>query len=237
MPDSSSEFLGPLLQALAQSLDVRDSFARISAEAQRLVPHDFLILGLLTDDRVELIARSGELPAGLRNVTVPESLRGTFEQDGIVLNEMTRQKGAITGILRLGVNGPTREVTMPVQPLFEQLVDVSGFRSFMRLTVRLHGGTIGGLLFCSTRPDAYPPSDIDRARVIADCVALAIAHQRLAEERQRSVEARERAARLEVRVRRLTDELEEKGRQQNVGQSKVWRHVLSQATKVAPTEA
>lgn len=54
----SPEFLAPLLHALAESLDVRDVFARISAEARRLVPHDFLMLGLLTpgQDRIRVQA-------------------------------------------------------------------------------------------------------------------------------------------------------------------------------------
>src|SRR5689334_14491771 len=46
----SADFLAPLLQALAESLDVREIFARISAEARRIVPHDFLMLGLLSED-------------------------------------------------------------------------------------------------------------------------------------------------------------------------------------------
>jgi hypothetical protein len=35
----SQDFLGPLLRALAETLDVREIFARISAEARRVVPH------------------------------------------------------------------------------------------------------------------------------------------------------------------------------------------------------
>jgi len=45
------------------------------------------------------------------------------------------------------------------------------------------------------------------ARRVADCVALALSHQRLAEEAQRAAAARERAAQLERRVKALTDEL------------------------------
>jgi len=39
----SGSFLGPLLNALAESLDVREIFARISDEAHRIVSHDFLM--------------------------------------------------------------------------------------------------------------------------------------------------------------------------------------------------
>lgn len=60
------EFLGPLLRTLAESLDVREIFARISAEARRIVPHDFLMLGLLSEDRqrVRVVALCGGPPAG-----------------------------------------------------------------------------------------------------------------------------------------------------------------------------
>src|SRR5437899_10903489 len=44
------ETLGPLLNVLAQSLDVQEVYARISALARQTVPHDCLILGLVTED-------------------------------------------------------------------------------------------------------------------------------------------------------------------------------------------
>ena len=68
-------------------------------------------------------------------------------------------------------------------------------------------------------------------------MALAVAHQRLAEEEKRSAEARERASLLEVRVQRLTEELDAPGRHRTLGHSFAWREVLHQAAKVAATEA
>src|SRR2546428_11591527 len=47
---STEETLGPLLNVLAQSLDVREIFAQISALARETVPHDRLIFGLITED-------------------------------------------------------------------------------------------------------------------------------------------------------------------------------------------
>src|SRR2546422_5568842 len=47
---SDQETLGPLLNVLAQSLDVREVFARISALARHTVPHDCLLFGLVTED-------------------------------------------------------------------------------------------------------------------------------------------------------------------------------------------
>src|SRR5262245_10466431 len=80
-PDSA-DYLGPLLHALAESLDVREIFARISAEARRIVPHDFLMLGLLSEDhqRVRVIALSGDLGDIPEDTAIPDSLRLPIEK-------------------------------------------------------------------------------------------------------------------------------------------------------------
>src|SRR5262245_8330309 len=226
MPAASDAFLGPLLRTIAQSLDVRDIFARISEEARRIVPHDFLYFGRLLDEqrqRIRLIALSGTLPAGLGELEVPPGMRPTFDVDAIVLNEMqSRGDDKVAGTLRTNSESVGRPVEMSKEPLYHELVVVRDFHTFMRVTVRLRGGVIGGLVFCSHKPDAYTPADVEKARAIADCVALALAHQQLAEEQQRTIEARERAAGLEARVQRLTEELADTTRRRTIGQSKVW---------------
>jgi hypothetical protein len=89
------QFLGPLLRTLAESLDVREVFPRVSAEAQRLVPHDFLMLGIRTSDeqRMRVVALSGTLPDGATEATIPGPLRDSFEHDLIVFNGMTADPG------------------------------------------------------------------------------------------------------------------------------------------------
>src|SRR5262245_36608887 len=190
MSGDSDAFLGPLLRTIAQSLDVREIFGRISAEARRSVPHDFLYLGLLTDDqqRMRLVALSGEFPDGLTEVGISETWRVTFGHDAVVLNDMSPHvdRAVITGRLRTGAGDAPRLVEFDIQPLYRELAVVRGFRSFMRVTVRLRGGVLGGLVFCSREPDAYPDDDLRKAGEIADCVALALAHQHLAEEQQRT---------------------------------------------------
>jgi transcriptional regulator with GAF, ATPase, and Fis domain len=237
---ASSDFLGPLLQALAESLDVREIFARISAEARRIVPHDFLMLGLLSEDhgRVRVMALSGDLPETPADVAIPDPLRLAVENEAFVVTDVRLSAGGrtIMGVLRLAGSDQCRPIEYPAQPLFRELA-AKGLRSFLRVSVRLRGGVLGGLIFCSNAPDAYEAADIAHARQIADCVALAVAHQRLAEEEQRSAEARTRAERLEARVRRLTEELEQQGRHRVLGKSAAWRDVLGQAAKVAGTEA
>src|SRR5215471_12270143 len=95
MSGASEAFLGPLLRTIAQSLDVREIFGRISAEARRTVPHDFLYLGLLTSNqqRLRLVALSGEFPQGVTEVDISEAWRTTFADDTVVLNDMTPDAG------------------------------------------------------------------------------------------------------------------------------------------------
>jgi len=237
----SGEFLGPVLRALAESLDVREIFSRISEEARRVVPHDFLMLGLVSEARqsVRVMALSDGAGEAASEIVVPEPLRFLIDGGTFVLNEMQpRGDGASYGAwLRRDGTASREPIEILRQPLFDQLVIVRGFRSFLRVPVTLRGGAAGGLVFCSGDPGAYPPADVGPARQIADCVALAVAHQRLAEEERRGAEARARAERLERRVQDLTEELEAQGRHRVLGQSREWREVLDQAGKVARTEA
>jgi transcriptional regulator with GAF, ATPase, and Fis domain len=240
MPDTG-DFLGPLLHTLAESLDVREVFARISEVARRVVPHDILMLGLVADDRdsVRVIALSEGVGDASTEVAMPAEMRAMVERDAVVVNGLAlHPDGAhVTGTLRAAADAPPQPLQMGLQPLFKRLVGDRGMRSVLRANVRLRGGHLGGLVFCTSDPQAYPPPMVERAREIADCVALALAHQRLAEEEQKSAEARARAARLETRVAHLRAELEASGRHRVVGHSRRWREALAQATKVAPTEA
>src|SRR2546428_8708976 len=112
----------------------------------------------------------------------------------------------------------------------------AGHESWMRLTVRLRGGVLGFIICVSRAPDQYAEALVPPARRIADLVALAFAHERLAEEARRRAEAQQRAVRLEARVARLTAELEAAEGHRAIGMSRAWREVLTQAAKVAPAE-
>ena len=100
MPEGSVEYLGPLLRTLAETLDVRQVFERISSEARLILQHDFLMLGLLTEDRqrVRVIALSGELPEMPATTVFPPELRHVMERDAFVLNDMRAQ--AADGLAR-----------------------------------------------------------------------------------------------------------------------------------------
>jgi hypothetical protein len=60
--DAPDAFLSALLHTLAESLDVREIFARISEESRRIVRHDFLLLGLLSEDHLRVLGRDWFVP-------------------------------------------------------------------------------------------------------------------------------------------------------------------------------
>jgi transcriptional regulator of acetoin/glycerol metabolism len=76
--------------------------------------------------------------------------------------------------------------------------------------------------------------------VVAELVTTALAHRELAanlaEEARRTAAAHERAAVLEERVQKLAEELAALSPHRALGNSRRWHDVLTQATKVAPTE-
>jgi transcriptional regulator with PAS, ATPase and Fis domain len=91
--------------------------------------------------------------------------------------------------------------------------------------------------FWSFEPHRYHTDDVLIARRIADHVALALSHQRLAEQAQRTAEARALARTLEGRVKALTEELDARtGYRRVVGESAECRVVLKQAMQVAANE-
>src|SRR2546426_836146 len=71
------ETLGPLLNVLAQSLDVQEVFARISALARQTVPHDCLLFGLVSEGgecyRVVAVSQDDQRAALLGTTFAPTS--------------------------------------------------------------------------------------------------------------------------------------------------------------------
>jgi transcriptional regulator with GAF, ATPase, and Fis domain len=182
-PPFQAEFLGPLLRTLAETLDVREIFARISEEARRIVAHDFLTLGLIGEDQrtVRLLALSGDPDEPPGEAVWPAELLSEKDADFFVLNEIQPAPDGATARVVLRPNGGEERLGMelPIQPAFREQVLVHGVRSFLHVTLRLRGGVLGALLFSSKAPDAFPASDLPRARQIGDCLALALEHDRL----------------------------------------------------------
>ncbi|HEU4695246.1 MAG TPA: sigma 54-interacting transcriptional regulator, partial [Vicinamibacterales bacterium] len=158
---------------------------------------------------------SGVDPSALPDVIeIPKYLRGS-DWDSHVADDIT------AGIPNDGTNVMVR----------------LGFRSAMRVPIRLGGRTVAALAFMSSRVSAFTNEHVSIARRIADRVALCLLRERGVEASRRADEATERAAKLETRVRSLTDELDSRtGYRRVVGESIEWRQVLTQATQVAATE-
>ncbi|HYN42728.1 MAG TPA: sigma 54-interacting transcriptional regulator, partial [Thermoanaerobaculia bacterium] len=210
------EALGP---ALASALDVREVFDQVSAIARRVLPHDKMTLGLLSDDRTEnqLWAVAGDRSWAPETYPIPESERAQMELGFQIVRDA--------------------ETDLPPDSSRRAILLGAGLRSSLRFPVRLEGKIIGALSFHSTATGRYGEEDVELAGRVADQVALAFSHQRLAEEAKRADEARREAARLEARVLALSDELESRdGFGRIVGASPAWRAVLVHASKVAPTE-
>src|SRR5712691_5283142 len=235
---SDQETLGPLLNVLAQSLDVGEVFARISALARQTVPHDCLVFGLVTEDgeryRVVAVSEDDQRAALLGTSFAPPS-PSLAHEDFAIFRRVRMPPGktaGLEGLVRTASSGSEEPLQWHGGPPWVPL----GYPSWLRLTVRLRGDVLGFLNFLSRAPDPYTEADVPPGRRIADLVALAFAHERLAEEERRRAEAQERAGQLEGRVARLTAELDAAEGHRAIGTSKAWREVLAQAAKVASAE-
>jgi len=171
--------LGELLPTLAGVLDIRTVFERVSAIAQSVIAHDLLSLPLLTEDKNSIIvyAVTGDASRFPETVPLPEHHRPLVTSTWSHL------------IYRDIQEDPLERVSPPGQ---------AGYRARLLVPVRLHGETLGALDFLSMQPGVYVASDALLARCIADHVALALSHQRLADQARRSEQLRAREARLEI---------------------------------------
>ncbi len=209
-----------MLQPLAESLDVRELFARISETVKPVLPHDLLALTEL-DARAQTIrvtAFAGETdvppPAGPVPLTEQES------GDRLLDFELLR------------------DLQAELAPISERnrLLLATGMRSWLRVPVRLWGEVRGSVVVFLREPGRYSEADVEIARRLADRVALVLSHQRLAEEARVAAEASERAERLQATVETLARELESRGRGRVVGASPSWKDLLLQVGRVASSD-
>ena len=148
----------------------------------------------------------------------------------------------LTGDDRLNLNRDAYvihdvEAEVPFDSIRGRMFRRFGVRSALRVPMPLGAEVFGSLFFLSRLTDSFSEDDVDFARRVADHLALALSHERLAEAARREAESREIAARLEAQVATLTRELEARtGQRRVVGQSKQWKDVLAHAARVAHTE-
>jgi len=235
------EALERLVPALTGTLDVRAVFDEVSRIAQEVVPHDHVLLGLLDADGRRAQIHASHAADGevwdLPDFVVPPQMRHTTDWDYVILHHCTVVDANTMRVHLL--NRPplaTSVIEGPMDDRWTKTVADLGARSVLRATIRLNGAPVGGLAFMSRDPERFDDEDAEFAMRVAEHVALAIAHRRLAEESGRTAEARDRAARLEERVHALVQELETVSPHRALGRSRKWRDVLAQATKVAPTD-
>ena len=205
---------------LAESLDIREVFQRISEAVQPVLPHDLLVLTELDDRartfRVVALAGAADAPAptGAVALTAQESERRLLDFEII------------------------RDIPAEMAPVTERdrLLLGTGMRSWLRVPVRLSGEVHGAVGFFHREPAVYSPPDVEVASRLSDHIALVLAHQRLAGEAQIAAEARAQAERLAATVETLTRELESRERSRVVGVSRSWKEALLQVGRVASSD-
>ncbi len=208
-----------LLGTLAESLDVREVFQRLSAELQSILPHHLINL-----TEVDLRARTIRIVAFAGGCDVP------IRTDPFPLNEREIEDRVGFAIVR-----DVQEELAPTTQRY-RLIRESGLRSWLHVPVSISGEMKGSLSFLHREPARYVPEDGEVALRVAARVALSLSHQQLAEEARIAAEARERAERLEATVETLMRELESRGKGRVVGESLSWRETLLQVGRVAASD-
>jgi len=212
--------LEKLLGTLAESLDIREVFSRISEALQPILPHDRLVLSDL-----DVRARSAHVLAFAGVMDEPPTT------EPIVLTE--REFERLSRDFEISRDVP---VEAPLESGPARPIVAGGMRSWLRVPVRMSGEVRGSLSFFHHEPSRYASEDAEVAWRLADRVALTLSHQRLAEEARVATEEKERAERLAATVQTLTRELESRERGRVVGVSRSWNDTLLQAGRVAPSE-
>jgi DNA-binding NtrC family response regulator len=202
-----------LIRAIADVLDVRLVFPRLSQIANTMLPHDALALSFL-DDGGQLIlqARTNDLPE-----LTPHALRPQ-PSDAFIVDDLRVDALPVAR----GVNPTARLVS-------------AGYRSLLAVSGRARDQRLG-VGFWSKQPNAFDGDDLPMARHIVEHIALAVSHERLARPCHELPPERGRAERPEARTHRPTVESADASELRVVGRSPEWQTVFGQATRVAAKE-
>jgi transcriptional regulator with GAF, ATPase, and Fis domain len=209
-----------LLAPLAESLDVREVFQQLSDAVQPVLPHHLLVLTELDEGartfRVLVFAGEPDAPAPAGPVALTEQ-----ESENRLLDFEI-----------------VRDTALEIPPSTERnrVLLATGMRSWLRVPVRLLGEVRGSLGLLHREPGNFGTEDVEVARRLADRIALALSHHRLAEEARIAASERERAERLAATVETLARELESRRGSRIVGVSRSWKEVLQQVGRVASSE-
>jgi GAF domain-containing protein len=157
------EACAELLRTIADVLDVRTVFPRVSEIAKKMLPHDALAMVFVDRDRH--FVRQAASPAD-------------FPDPPQVTTNAPMPKEIIIDDLGTGL--------VPVEPVdaFAPVV-AAGYRSFLSVRIPAREQAVE-LVFWSKRPAAFEPSDVQVARRIGDYVALSVSHEQLVGQSDRS---------------------------------------------------
>jgi transcriptional regulator with GAF, ATPase, and Fis domain len=173
------EALDDVLRALAGALDVRDVFGQLSDTARRVLPHDSSLIHTISEDRKRTTLYALNLPPG---IVLPKEGEATYPQAFIEAVQFAIHHDLLAH--------PLEKSRAPAQ---------LGLRSAIRLPIRPIGDTtIRVLTFSAFAPHQFTAEDVPIAQRIADYVALALSHQRLADEARDAAALRARAANMEL---------------------------------------
>ena len=210
-----------LLHTMAEALDIRHVFNDVSDVVRGGLPHDILV-----------ITAWGKDGASFRLYAVA----GT-ETDAELLEPQVLTGDDRTVLTRDAYVIHDADAEVAPDSIRGRIFKRFGVRSALRVPMPLGAEVFGSLFFLSRLTDSFSEEDVDFGRRVADHLALALSHERLAEAARSQAESREMAARLEAQVATLTRELEARtGQRRVVGQSKQWKDVLAHAARVAHTE-
>jgi transcriptional regulator with GAF, ATPase, and Fis domain len=199
-----------LLHAIADVLDVRSVFPRVSEIARRMLPHDALTMASQDEDlNMQLEATSSD---DFRDVTLES--RGMPMAAELLIGDLAKETFSI-----------------PESRDGRKRIEAAGYRSLLRVATQMSEGRVG-VAFWSKQAYAFDRRHLPLARRIVDYLALGVSHERLARAAGASDE-RPRAGRVEVKPRPVVAEI---GNRRIVGESAQWRDVLNQATRVAKTD-
>jgi transcriptional regulator with GAF, ATPase, and Fis domain len=173
-----------LLPALTGVLDVREVFARVSDITRRVLPHDAISLPVITENDSRVIPFA---TAAIGNYPISHPLPP-------LLRRLTTEDWEYEIFDDL-------QATPEADPYYH----ANGYRAELRVPVRLEGRLIAVLVIVSKSPAVYRPSDAVVAQRVADYVALALSHQRLAEQAREAEGLRARTATLELLDALLAD--------------------------------
>jgi transcriptional regulator with GAF, ATPase, and Fis domain len=209
------DLVDELLTTVTDKSELRTVIDRVSDIAQKVLPHDAMLVPVLLDDGAHV------------KFHVVRTSGGKFPEVMPIASHLRNSDWEYDICDDLQADPEQRELA-PAR---------LGFRSALRIPIRVEGQLAAGVGFYSLKTAIYKESDVAIGRRVADRIAISLMREQGLQASKRADEASERASKLESRVQALTDELNSRaGFHRVIGRSASWKQVLTQASQVAPTE-